>query len=125
MRLRYSRLSSPLGEGNGSPLQYPCLENPMDKGAWGATVHEAAESQTRRTDSAAAVSSPLQRMLLVYSLLCMASKVLIEHVKAWLGTPLVVQWLRTCLPTPGTQVRSLGQEDPTWWGTTKPMGYNY
>ena len=30
------------GEGNGNPLQYPCLENPMDRGAWRATVHGAA-----------------------------------------------------------------------------------
>ena len=29
------------GEGNGNPLQYSCLENPMDRGAWLATVHEA------------------------------------------------------------------------------------
>ena len=35
------------GEGNGNPLQYSCLENPMDRGAWRATVHEVAESQTR------------------------------------------------------------------------------
>ena len=32
------------GEGNGNPLQYACLENPMDGGAWWATVHGAAES---------------------------------------------------------------------------------
>ena len=30
------------GEGNGNPLQYSCLENPMDRGAWRATVHEVA-----------------------------------------------------------------------------------
>ena len=30
----------PLGEGNSNPLQYSCLENPMDKGAWWTTVHE-------------------------------------------------------------------------------------
>ena len=35
------------GEGNGNPLQYSCLENPMDKGAWRATVHRVAESWTR------------------------------------------------------------------------------
>ena len=29
----------PPGEGNGNPVQYACLENPMDRGAWGATVH--------------------------------------------------------------------------------------
>ena len=34
------------GEGNGTPLQYSCLENPMDGGAWWATVHSIAKSQT-------------------------------------------------------------------------------
>ena len=34
------------GEGNGKPLQYYCLENPMDGGAWQATVHGVAKSQT-------------------------------------------------------------------------------
>ena len=37
--------SSP-GEGNGNPLQYSCLENPMDRGAWQATVHRVAKSWT-------------------------------------------------------------------------------
>ena len=35
------------GEGNGNPLQYSCLENPMHRGAWWAAVHGVAESQTR------------------------------------------------------------------------------
>ena len=35
------------GEGNGNPLQYPCLENPRDRGAWRATVHGVAKSRTR------------------------------------------------------------------------------
>ena len=34
------------GEGNGNPLQYSCLENPMDGGAWWATVHRVAKSRT-------------------------------------------------------------------------------
>ena len=34
------------GEGNDNPLQYSCLENSMDKGAWWATVHQMAKSQT-------------------------------------------------------------------------------
>ena len=38
------------GEGNGNPLQYSCLENPMDRGAWQATVHGVAKSQTRLSD---------------------------------------------------------------------------
>ena len=35
------------GEGNGTPLQYSCLENPMDGGAWKAAVHGFAEGRTR------------------------------------------------------------------------------
>ena len=35
------------GEGNGSPLQCSCLENPMDRGAWWATVHGVGKNQTR------------------------------------------------------------------------------
>ena len=34
------------GGGNGNPLQYSCLENPMDRGAWWATVHGVIKSQT-------------------------------------------------------------------------------
>ena len=35
------------GEGNGNPLQYSCLENPVDRGAWWAAVHRVAQSRTR------------------------------------------------------------------------------
>ena len=38
------------GEGNGTPLQYSCLENPMDGGAWEAAVHVVAKSWTRLSD---------------------------------------------------------------------------
>ena len=37
-------------EGNGNPFRYPCLENLMDRGAWWATVHGVAKSQTRLSD---------------------------------------------------------------------------
>ena len=40
------RLERSPGEGNGYPLQYSCLENPMDRGAWGATGHWVAKSKT-------------------------------------------------------------------------------
>ena len=39
-----------MGEGNGYPLQYCCLENAMDKGAWQATVHGVAKNQTQLRD---------------------------------------------------------------------------
>ena len=39
-----------IGEGNGKPLQYSCLENPMDGGAWRAAVHGVAEGWTRLSD---------------------------------------------------------------------------
>ena len=50
------------GEGNGNPLQYSCLRNPMDRGVWQATVHGVAKSQTRlsnqttTTDKTVAIS---------------------------------------------------------------------
>ena len=39
-----------IGEGNGSPLQYSCLENPMGRGAWKPAVHGVAEGRTRLSD---------------------------------------------------------------------------
>ena len=39
------------GEGNGNPLQHPCLGNPTDRGAWWATVHGVAKSWRRHSDS--------------------------------------------------------------------------
>jgi len=38
------------GEGNGNPLQYSCLKNPMEGGAWWATVHGAEKSWTQLSD---------------------------------------------------------------------------
>ena len=38
------------GEGNDNPLQYSCLENSMDRGAWQATVYEIAKSRTQLSD---------------------------------------------------------------------------
>ena len=45
-----SVIASYFGEGNGTPLQYSCLENPIDGGAWWAAVFGVAESQTRLRD---------------------------------------------------------------------------
>ena len=48
MSLLFNMLSRfVIGEGNGNPLQYPCLKNPRDRGAWWAAVYGVAQSQTR------------------------------------------------------------------------------
>ena len=44
------RYDSYFGEGNGNPLQYSCLENPIDAEAWWATVHGVSKSQTQLSD---------------------------------------------------------------------------
>ena len=46
----YTYIHTHTGEGNGTPLQYSCLENPMDRGAWWAAVHGVATSWTRLSD---------------------------------------------------------------------------
>ena len=46
----WTRLSDWRGEGNGTPLQYSCLENPMDGRTWWAAVHGVARSRTRLSD---------------------------------------------------------------------------
>ena len=49
------------GGGHGNPLQYSCLKNPMDRGAWRATVHEVAESDTTEwlsTHTAHSINTP-------------------------------------------------------------------
>ena len=43
----FALLGNVVGEGNGNPLQYSCLENPVDRGAWWAAVHGVAQSRTR------------------------------------------------------------------------------
>ena len=48
--LDYPGLGRSPGAGNGNPLQYPCLENPMGRGAWWATVHGVTRSRTRLSD---------------------------------------------------------------------------
>ena len=47
MERQKSRMLGCFGEGNGNPLQYSCLENPVDRGAWWAAVYGVAQSWTR------------------------------------------------------------------------------
>ena len=59
------------GEGNGTPLQYSCLENPMDGGAWRAAVYGVAQSRTRlkRLSSSSSSSQVAQREMFSTELL--------------------------------------------------------
>ena len=60
-----------IGEGNGNPLQYPCLENPRGGGAWWAAVQGVAQSQTRlkRLSSSSSNSAWCSRYLICLSLI--------------------------------------------------------
>ena len=49
-RLKWKKVGKSTGEGNGIPLQYSCLKNPMDGGAWKAAVHGVAEGRTQLSD---------------------------------------------------------------------------
>ena len=50
MDLSLNKLQEVVGEGNGNPLQYSCLEYPMDGGAWWDSVHGVARSRTQLSD---------------------------------------------------------------------------
>ena len=46
-RLKRFSMHACIGEGNGNPLQYSCLENPRDRGAWSAAIYGVTQSRTR------------------------------------------------------------------------------
>ena len=67
------------GEGNGTPLQYSCLENPMDRGAWWAAVYGVAQSRTRlkrlSSSSSSSICGYLRQswMLITFLFICFIS----------------------------------------------------
>ena len=76
------------GEGNGNPLRYSCLENPMDWGAWWTTVHRVAKSQTLQSTGSPGVGHNWGTSLLLSPSL---SVQLLSHVRL-LATP----WTTVC-----------------------------
>jgi len=54
------------GEGNGNPLQYSCLENPMDRGAWRATIHGVAKSQTMQQQTISKTDMLLYKNIMAF-----------------------------------------------------------
>ena len=93
------------GEGNGNPLQYSCLENPMDRGTWWATVHRVAKSRTRLSDSAQHVTK---------SYIFNSFQPKSHFIQGTFPRPLVQDlptsehFLSSCLTAPWTLVRFLG-----------------
>ena len=65
------------GEWNGHSLQYSCLENPMDRGAWCPTVHGVANSQTRLKR----LSTHTRRLCSMYQKLCLKILYKMYHLK--------------------------------------------
>ena len=92
-----------IGEGNGNPLQWSCLENPRDGGAWWAAVYGVAQSRTRLKRLSSSSSSS----------------------KNYIEISPMVQWFTICLLMEGIWVRSLVKEDSTRCRATKPVCHNY
>ena len=88
------------GEGNGNPLQYSCLENPMDRGAWRATVHGAAKSQTQLSD----FTHSLTHLLLLHHFshvrLCVTPETAAHQAPPSLGFSRQEHWSGLPFPSP-------------------------
>ena len=82
-----------IGEGHGNPLQYSCLENSMDRGAWWATVHGIAKSWTRLSDSHSLTHLPIHTGLFGFLWHFMSFK---KNV-FWLYA---LYWLYVCIFSP-------------------------
>ena len=84
-----------LGEGNGNPLQYSCLENPVDRGAWWAAVHGVAQSRTRLKRVSSSSSSPAFESLIHFEFIFVygdrkcSSFILLQVVDQFPQAPLV------------------------------------
>ena len=80
-------------------------------GTWDTEISRAEKNDKIFTDRL--LMSPLSGMMFIH----------LKNTK--FGTSLVVQWLTVCLPTQGTWVQSLVQEDPTCFSVTKPVRRDY
>ena len=87
-----------IGEGNGNPLQYSCLENPRDGGAWGAAVYGVAQSWTRLkrlSSSSSSVLIGLPRWCSGKESTCQCRKHKRCRLNPWVGK---ICWRRKCNP---------------------------
>ena len=117
------------GEGNGNPLQYSYLENPINRGTWPGTVHGITESQTGLSDwhfyfqglrwSSLPNWMRLPGLLILSQVVLLLFPTRVEHNLAMKPPPFL--WLETVLPF-GTERRSwrLSHAYNKWW-TMKPL----
>ena len=132
-------LGRSLKGGRGNPLQYSCLENPMDRGAWRPTAHRITKSLTRlkwlsthATESILGwrvswwdVGAPAPELDQDLDEFPDLSRAVSLVKRRSCRTSLGVQWIRICLPMQGTPVRSLVWENSTHHRATKPVHHNY
>ena len=72
-------------KGNGTPLQYSCLENPMDGGAWRAAIYGVAQSRTRLKRLSSSSSSSMKKSVMTRSRFCFQTKVV--RLRNWWRGP--------------------------------------
>ena len=120
-RLKRQGFDPSPGGGHGNPLQYSCLKNPMNRGAWGATVHGVTKSRTRlkRLSTHACGRSPCAAV-------CTSPQPGIPRglCSLILSTPLaglVVSGRQSCLPCPSSHAAAVklpnanSTNSPFWW----------
>ena len=101
------------GGGHGNPIQYSCLENPMDRGAWRATAHRVTKSRTRLK----LLSAHARTHTHTHTRIFVCTNIIIR-VTTGLWTFLVAQMVKNLPAMQETQVWSLGWEDPLEKGMT-------
>ena len=94
------------GGGHGNPLQCSCLENPMDRGAWQATVHGVTQSQIRPKQ----LSSSITRLFCVFGMTVMCSRKR-GHTRG--------SGSRTCVVLMGPRYRKLSRWSRARWGSLR------
>ena len=75
------------GEGNGNPLQYSCLENPMDRGAWRAIFHGVAKSRTRLNDFTFTFFHFREFLNSIYRIFILILSTYLEQIRGFIAIP--------------------------------------
>ena len=85
-------------EWNGYPLQYSCLENSMDRGAWQATVHRVAQSRTRLSDRHTCSPQKGKSKKVSCRRWCGRAGRLVQCCRGWVSRAVVLEGLGRCQP---------------------------